>query len=118
MAKDWFMKIDGVIMPNPKECPITEFNIDGANAGRSENGYMGRDVIRTNVGSYDPVWQDLTDAEANMIRNAIMPVSFTVEIKFLGGTIARRMSAGDRRWTTKIANGKGHNDLSVQFTEV
>lgn len=115
---EWFMKIDGVIMPTPKECPITEFDLDRESSGRSESGIMNRDIIRTNVGSYDPEWEGLTVAEANLLRNAMMPASFTVDILFLGTTVRRVMSAGDRHWTQHFVNGRCHVDLTVQFTEV
>lgn len=115
--EDWFMKINGVIMPNPVECPITEFDLDSEQSGRSEDGHMHRDRIRANVGSYDPEWQNLTWAELTRIRNAILPASFTVELNLSEATVVRRMAAGDRHWTPKKVNGKWRFNLSVQFTE-
>lgn len=114
---DWFMKINGVIMPTPKECPITEFDIDSEQSGRSESGHMNRDRVRANLGSYDVTWHNLSASEASTIRNAIMPASFTVEIRFLGSTIVRQMAAGDRHWTQEYTNGQCRADLTVQFTE-
>ena len=115
----WWIKINGTVLPKPVSAPFTEYDIDSAQSGRPESGYMHRERIRRNVSSIQITWQHLTVEEAKLIRNALAPVSFTAEIRFLGETITRKMYAGDRNWEADFTdNGKTERwNLSVQLSE-
>ena len=39
-AADFWMKINGVLMPTPVTCPITEYDMQSADSGRDEAALM------------------------------------------------------------------------------
>ena len=115
----WYIKINGAVMPTPITNNVTEIDIDSAETGRGESGYMHRERIRQNVASYDLEWQDLSQNEARMLRNALAPASLSVEARFLGSRTLRTMYAGDRQWTEQIhKDGSSTVSLTVKLTEV
>lgn len=115
----WYIRINGAVMPTPIENNIQEIDLDSAETGRGESGYMHRDRVRSCVASYNLTWQNLTQSEAAQLRNALAPPSISVEIRFLGRTVSRSMYAGDRNWTEQIhKDGTSTVGLTVQLTEV
>jgi len=115
-----WIEIDGIPLPTPVRCPITESDMDAASAGRSESGYMHRDVVRKNVIDLGATeWQHLTVEEAQIVRNALAPAAFTVSLRFVGGTITKTMYAGDRNWDPDFTDdGKERWNLTVHLIEV
>ena len=115
-----WISIDGIDLPTPYRCPITEYDVDAAASGRSEAGYMHRDRVRANVTNLDGIeWQHLTPAEAAIIRAALSPVAFQVTIRFVGGMITKKMYAGDRKWSPDFTEpDKERWNLSVHLTEI
>lgn len=112
-----WISIDGTALPTPTKCPITEYDMDSAESGRAESGYMHRERIRESLLDLKPQWDNLTAAEANLIRDAITPAEFEVTVRFLGTTYTRTMYAGDRNWEPVYVNGSEHWTLSTHFTE-
>lgn len=115
----WFLRVDGTELPTPERCPITEYDLDTADTGRTESGYLRRSRVRAGVTSLEEtVWEHLTPEQAILIRQALSPVSFTVDFRFPGGILTKQMYAGDRHWTASFPAGKEEWALSVQLTEL
>ena len=117
MSDTVWISIDGVALPTPNKCPITEYDIDSAESGRAESSYMHRDRVRAGLLDLKPTWDHLTAEEADLIRTAIAPAEFEVSVRFLGRTETRTMYAGDRNWEPTYVNGSEHWTLSTHFTE-
>ena len=115
----WYIKINGAVMPPPVSNAVTEIDIDSAETGRGESGFLHRERVRHNVASYDLEWQNLNQTEAQMLRNALAPDSLQVEARFLGFRMLRTMYAGDRQWTEQIhKDGSSTIGLNVKLTEI
>ena len=117
---DFWLKVNGVTLPTPVECPISEYDMQSADSGRDEAANMHIDQIRANLKDCDIEWQDLTPAEAKLIRTTTAPISFTVAVHFLGETVYYRAYKGDRKWTPRISTdahgGRVEKwDLSMQL---
>lgn len=111
-------KIDGIALPTPAQCETVEYDIDTANTGRPEDGYLHRERKRERLMAVTYTWRNLTEAQAALIRSAIEPPQFLLERRFLGETTQRTMYAGDRKWTEYYdSSGECHVDLQVQFSE-
>lgn len=118
MRKSEFIKIDNVLVPTPNKCDVTEYDIDAPTTGRPESAFMHRDRVRVNVGRYDIEWSDLSAEDAKLLRSALTPPQFLVEIRFLGETVLRTMYAGDRKWSERYDNkGVPHIKLTVSLSE-
>ena len=117
-AESWWIKIDNVLLPTPDTCPITEYDLDSAATGRAESGYLFRERVRPGLFSCDLAWSGLTPEQANLIRDALAPVSFEVQIRFLGDTITKTMYAGDRKWVPAFLRDCTERwDLTCQLSE-
>lgn len=115
-AADFWMKINGVLMPTPVTCPITEYDMQSADSGRDEAALMHITQVRGNLLDCEPVWEGLTPAEAIKLRNAIAPLSFSVEVHFLKTTTRFQAYKGDRKWTPNFINNEIEKwDLSVKL---
>lgn len=115
----WYIKINGAVMPTPITNTVTEIDIDSAETGRGESGFMHRERIRKNVASYDLEWQDLNQSEARTLRDALAPAAVSVEVRFLGRRSLRTMYAGDRNWIEQIhSDGSSTISLTVKLTEI
>lgn len=115
----WYIKINGAVMPAPITNSVTEIDIDSAETGRNESGFLHRERVRNNVASYDLEWKDLNQNEARCLRDALAPQTLTVEARFLGTRTLRKMYAGDRQWTEQIhSDGSSTISLSVKLTEI
>lgn len=115
----WYIKINGAVMPTPITNNVTEIDIDSAETGRGESGFLHRERIRKNVASYDLEWQNLNQSDAQKLRNALMPAVLNVEVHFLGKRVLRTMYAGDRNWVEKIhKDGSSTVSLTVKLTEI
>lgn len=115
----WYIKINGAVMPVPVSNIVTEIDIDSAETGRGESGFLHRERIRQNVASYELEWQNLNQTEARQIRDALAPDSVQVEARFLGSRTLRTMYAGDRQWTEQIhRDGSSTIGLTVKLTEI
>lgn len=114
-----WIAVDGVPLPTPVASPITEYDIDTENSGRSESGRMHRERVRTNVLAVELRWVHLTPADAVLIRNALAPASFQVALRMPGGMTLREMYAGDRQWEPDFTDGGACErwNLSVKLSE-
>ena len=120
MRQNEFWRVDGVTMPTPDTFKLTEYDLDAATTGRPESGYLNRDRVRASLHKYDFTFNDLTEAEAKLIRNAIMPAQFSVEVRFLSDweTTLRTMYAGDKEWEMRFDDsGRVHISLTVTLSE-
>lgn len=119
MSASFWMKVNGILLPTPTTCPITEYDMQSADTGRDENAVMHITQVRGNLRNCDVAWEDLTPAQAILIRNAIAPIMFTVSVHFLDSTVHFQAFKGDRKWTPVFkSNGEEKWDLSVQLTAV
>lgn len=118
MSDQAFMAVDGVDLPDPVVCPITEYDFDAASTGRTEAGYMHRDRVRAKVVELEPEWENLTPELARLIRTALLPVSVAVTVLTPIGQITREMTVGDLHWTPNPDhNGSMKWDLKTKLSE-
>lgn len=118
MSERAFIAIDGVELPNPIVCPITEYDFDAASTGRTESGYMHRDRVRVKVMELEPEWENLTDTQATRIRTSLLPVTVAVTVKTPIGYVTKSMTAGDLHWTPNPdRNGTMKWDLKTKLSE-
>lgn len=117
-AAAFWMKINGILIPTPAECPITQYDMQSADSGRDESANMRITQVRGNLTDCEVSWEGLTVAEAILIRNVTAPVFFTVSLHFLGETIHFEAYKGDRKWTPAFTReGKVEKwDLSMKIT--
>lgn len=114
----YFWKVNGVVMPTPDSCPITEYDLDSGDTGRPESGVLHRERVRSNVGNYDMAFTKLSVEEAETIREAIAPASIEVQVWFLGRYVTRTMYAGDRSFELVItSDGKQYYNLTFTLSE-
>lgn len=113
------IKINGVEMPgNITTYDVSLADIDSANSGRGESGYMTRDRVRTNVASIQVGWENIPAADLTTITNAISGASFPVEF-FYGGWKTATMYAGDRSISaTLITQNETYWNISFQLVEM
>ena len=72
MAKTYsIVKIDGVEMPAPSDFSPTSDDYDSKSAGRSENMFMTRDIIRSNVRTASFTWK-LQTPDMRKVWNAVL----------------------------------------------
>ena len=116
---DFWLKFNGIQMPTPITCPITEYDMQTPDSGRDEAAEMHITQVRGNLTDLDISWENLTPEQALLIRRTIAPVYFTVEVHFLGSTVFFRAYKGDRKWTPAFS-GKGIEkwDLSLRVIAV
>ncbi|MGN0648441.1 MAG: hypothetical protein ACI4J3_07420 [Oscillospiraceae bacterium] len=116
-----FIKINGVTLPVPTTCSISEYDIDSASTGRGESAYMMRERIRGNVCKIDLAWNGASPADAKAIRAAIADAFFEVTVWFLGEERTMTMYAGDRSYTPHFTDHNGEKlerwDISFSLTE-
>ena len=114
-AASFWCKINGVLLPTPKECPITEYDMQSADSGRDENAEMHITQTKANLRDADFKWEDLTVEQAALIRSTIAPVEFTVELHFLGSTVFFRAYKGDRKWIPNFRPNEERWDVSFRI---
>lgn len=114
-----FIEIDGVPLPTPDRCQITEYDLDSAQSGRPESGVMYRDRIRPKVITIDGLeWTGLTPEQVVLIRSALLPLYVTVTVRAPWGETTRKMYAGDLKWDPAFLNdGTERWNLSTKLTE-
>ena len=114
-----FLWIDGQQMPTPRRCPITVYDMDAAESGRAENGYMHRKRVRTGLLVLDAAWEHLTAEEAQRILNAVSSAAFQATVLLPGGKSTRKMYAGDRNIEPDFHGGGREErwNISVRLTE-
>ena len=116
-----FIKINGVALPTPTTCSISEYDIDSASSGRGESAYMLRERIRENVCKIDLAWNGASPEDAKAIRVAIADAYFEVSVWFLGEERTMTMYAGDRSYTPHFTDNNGEKlerwDISFSLTQ-
>ena len=63
--------IEGTKMPSPSTYNVKLADIDSANSGRGDTGYLTRERLRADVASIDVGWEFLTTDELNLIKRNI-----------------------------------------------
>ena len=119
-AASFWMKVNGILLPTPDTCPITEYDMQSADSGRDEGAVMHITQVRGNMLDMDVAWTGLTPTQAIRIRNAVAPLMFMVTVHFLGSTVSFQAYKGDRKWTPAFSgNGDVEKwDLSMQIIAV
>lgn len=114
-----FIAVDGVQLPTPDRCTLTEYDLDSAQSGRPESGVMYRERIRAKMLSVDNVeWTNLTPEQAVLVRTALTPLYVSVTIRTPWGETTRRMYAGDLKWEPAFArDGTERWNLQTKLTE-
>lgn len=115
--------IEGVKMPSPSTYNVKLADIDSANTGRGDTGYLTRERLRADVASIDIAWQFLTTEELNTIKTAISGSEFTVKF-FIGGNgeaayKEAQMYAGNRSMElAALLDGEERWHISFSLTEL
>jgi hypothetical protein len=90
-------------------------DIDSANTGRSEGGYMIRERVRMNVYSLEATYEMLTDAQVTQMINATNGTIFGVYINDNGTSTYRNMyRSGD---IDKTMRTRGYWDVTLNLIE-
>lgn len=114
-----FIAIDGVEVPTPVTCQMTEYDFDSSASGRTEAGYMHRERVRTKLLAIDSiVWDRLSPEQARLLRGLLLPVTIAVTVRTPAGETTRNMTAGDLHWEPAFdRNGTEHWNLSTKLSE-
>ena len=111
--------IEGIKMPSPTKYSVKLADIDSANSGRGDTGYLTRERLRANVASIDIGWEFLTTEELNTIQTNIANAEFTVKFFIGGGYKEAQMYAGDRSVDlVAYIDGEERWNISFQLTEL
>lgn len=101
-----FIIIDGVELPTPDSCKLTEYDLDSAQSGRPESGVMFRERVRAKLISLDDIsWSALTPEQAVLVRTALLPLTVSVTVRAPWGETTRTMYAGDLKWEPAFVTG-------------
>ena len=94
------LKINGVVMPTPKEFKVGLEDIDGETE-RNARGYLLRDRIASDKRKLECSWGPLDNSELNQILKAVEPVFFECEYPDPkeGGMVTKTMYAGPKSST-------------------
>ena len=115
--------IEGTKMPSPSTYNVKLADIDSANSGRGDTGYLTRERLRADVASIDVGWEFLTTDELNLIKRNISAPEFTVKF-FIGGEGSgaykeAQMYAGDRSIDlVAYEDGEERWNISFPLTEL
>lgn len=115
--------INNTQMPSPTSYSVKLIDIDSANSGRGDTGYLTRERLRSDVAGIDVGWSFLTTAELNTVKAAISASSFPVRF-YVGGTgsaayKSATMYAGDRQIELAgTTNGEERWNISFPLTEL
>lgn len=105
-------------MPTPKSATITEIDLDAANTGRPESGYLHRERVRHDVMQLSMTFGKLTAEQAQTIRTAIAPTQVTVRFWLFDELVTKAMYAGDRKWDEWFDDsGEAHISLQLNLSE-
>ena len=105
--------------PAPTEYSVDMQDIDSADTGRGETGYMNRERVRANLYKIKVKFSNITSDDVLAIKRAIAPAQFNVSL-FDGDTVTANMYAGDRTLTLKSidSNANCFWDMSFNLTEI
>ena len=105
--------------PAPTEYSVDMQDIDSADTGRGETGYMNRERVRANLYKVKVKFSNITSDDVLAIKRAIAPAQFSVSL-FDGDTVTANMYAGDRTLTLKSidSNANCYWDMSFNLTEI
>lgn len=106
------LNISGVDLPAPVSYKVTMADIQSANSGRSDGGYMSLEVVRADVASIDVAWENLTQSELETITNAINYSSFTV-VFYYGASLTADMYKSDR--SIELSKDLSHWNISFSL---
>lgn len=112
------LKIGSFVVPKITAFSLSLADLDSENTGRSESGYMSRDVIRKDVASLSLSCR-LTDSELDQMTEALKPDAFqaTFRAPVSGGKKTAKMYAGDRSMTLVSDTPSELWDFSVNLIE-
>ena len=105
--------------PSPTEYSVDMQDIDSADTGRGETGYMNRESVRANLYKIKVKFSNITSNDVLAIKRAIAPAQFNVSF-FDGDTVTATMYVGDRTITLKSidSNANCFWDMSFNLTEI
>ena len=110
------LKINGTELPAPTAYSVQYSDIDSADTGRAENGKMTRNRIRAGVVKISVSWSKLTQAETDIVLDAVR--SENVSVEYYGGSEAKEMYAGDRTLQLVcLDSGGARFDVSYNLIE-
>ena len=104
--------------PTPTEYSLDMQDIDSANTGRGETGFMNRERVREGVYKLSLAFTNITSDDVLNIKQAISPESIEVML-FDGEEINASMYAGNRKLTLKSIDDEANCfwDMSFSLTE-
>ena len=105
--------------PTPTEYSVDMQDIDSADTGRGETGYMNRERVRANLYKIKVKFSNITSSDVLAIKKAISSAQFSVSL-FDGEAVNTTMYAGDRSLTLKSVDDKSNCywDMSFNLTEI
>ena len=113
------IKFGNYVPPTPTEYSVDMQDIDSADTGRGETGYMNRERVRANLYKVKVKFNNITSDDVLAIKSAISSAQFSVSF-FDGETITATMYAGDRSLVLKSVDdtAKCYWDMSFNLTEI
>ena len=78
------LKVDGVELKSPTSYDLKMADIDSANSGRSESGFMTREVVRRKITTINVEFSNISTAEHQSIMTAVN--KDFVQVEFYNGT--------------------------------
>ena len=108
----------GYTPPTPTQYELELEDIDSADSGRGETGYMTRERVREGIYKLKVGFTNITSDEVLAIKNAISPAEVNVSL-FDGETVSAKMSVGKRTVTLKAVDDTSACfwDMSFNMTE-
>lgn len=117
MAELNILSIGGVQLPAPMTYEVEYNDLDSEDTGRSEDGMLHRVRVRQGVAKIKVAWEQLTQANVDLILNAIEPASFTVVYYFGTQKIATMYAGNQSLKCLRINQGQAKWNLAFDLIE-
>lgn len=78
------LKVDGIELKSPTTYDLKLADIDSSNSGRSESGYMTREVVRRKVATLNVEFNNISTSQHQLIVSTVN--KDFVEVEYYNGT--------------------------------
>lgn len=112
------VKLGGYSPPAPTEYSLDIQDIDSADSGRGETGYMSRERVREGIYKLSLGFTNISSDDVLAIKQAISPSEISVEL-FDGEMVNAQMYSGNRTLKLKSIDDNSNCfwDMSFSLTE-
>lgn len=112
------IKIGNYTPPTPTKYALDIQDIDSADTGRGETGYMARERVREGIYKATLGFTNITSDEVLLMKEALSPESIQVTL-FDGTNVTVSMFSGNRSLTLKSVDDDANCfwDMSFSLTE-